>query len=463
MTSLSSLLTKYTGANYPGIRRLLKLQFEYEAFRFILYFVVLAATSACAKFFSIPGVPFLYIDLFLLAPFFRHGWANVLMVMSIIISIIRVIQGFYGFDQLFISAYLLLCNINGFPVWVAMVSLLVVIAVLLVFFTAIRFLPRFIVGVTLPVYFLIMMTCFGIKLQEDNSKSNLIGTSFGYLFGQLHFSEMFYGRYEIPKISDQPYPGQRGAAYATKNGTNLVLFVIESMGVPRVNMERDKLFFSFGSSQILEKYEVVQGVIPASGSTIHGEIRELCGGRLAHGLFGGSAEGCIPMLMAREGYETTAIHANYSKMYGRNEWYPKIGFKNYINSNTGELPKELVDDRWGTTLDTSLIKWLGSRDAQQGKTFEYVLTVSSHLPAVLLPGANIWESCSQSMTTHACTHLANLKLVLDEIISYARRRENTTFIIVGDHPPPFVSPASRAGFKDFEVPYFILQPKVIFH
>jgi hypothetical protein len=308
-----------------------------------------------------------------------------------------------------------------------------------------------------------LLACCGLKLQEDNSKGNLIGTSFGYLFGQVYFSTMFYGQYDIPKLSQEPYPGQRGATYAIENGTNLVLVVVESMGVPRMGLERDELFFGFGSSEILKKYEVVEGVIPASGSTIHGEIRELCGGRLSRGLFGDNGEGCIPGMMAREGYDTTAIHANYARMYGRHEWYPKIGFKNYINTNTGELPSDIFDDRWGTALDTSLIKWLGSRNAQQGKIFEYILTVSSHLPAVLLPGANMSESCTRNMTTQACNHLANLKLVLDHIISYAMRQKNTTFVIVGDHPPPFVSPASRAGFKDLEVPYVLLQPKMNLH
>jgi hypothetical protein len=428
-----------------------------------LYGALFAAASTWAKFVSIPGVPFLYIDLILLSPFLRYGWANALMVVSVLTSIIRLAQEFYGFDQLFISAYLLLKNLSGFPLWVLLVSLFAVAAVLLALIFATRSLPRFFVGVTLPVCFFFLLACVGVKLQEDNFKSNLIGTSFGYLLGQLHFSEMFYGPYEIPNYRKEPYPGLTGAVYSVEHGTNLVVVIVESMGVPRISLQRDILFSGFKSTEILNKYEVDEGVVAARGSTIHGEIRELCGGRLSNGLFGESYESCIPGMMAREGYETTAIHANYPKIYGRNEWYPKIGFKNYINSDTGELPNDPSENRWGTALDTSVIEWLASRGAQQGKTFDYILTVSSHLPAVLLSGANVWESCSQRMTTHACTHLSNLKLSLDDLISYAVRRENTTFVIVGDHPPPFVSPASRAGFKDFEVPYFILRPKVIRH
>ena len=463
MSGPKSLLHIFTGGMVHIILQIPKFRLDIEAFRFVLYLAIFVATSAWSNYFSILGTPFFYIDLILLAPFLRYKWANIMMGLSILTSIMRLVQGFYGFDQLFISGYFLLANISGFPLWVTFASLIAVGASLFLVLNAIRFVPRFYVGINLLTFLLMLLACVGIKLQEDNSKRNLIGTSFGYLFGQLRFSEMFYGRYEIPMLSKDPYPGHRGSAYALEHETNLVLVVVESMGVPRVGQEMDKLFSGFGSPEILKKYEVVEGIVPARGSTIHGEIRELCAGRLSHGLFGGSGDGCIPGMLRKAGYETTAIHANYAKMYGRDEWYPKIGFQNYINTNSGQLPCDHFDDGWGRALDTSLIEWLGTRRERQSRTFEYVLTVSTHLPAVLLPGAIVWESCKQSMTEHACTHLANLKLVLDRISKYAVQRSNTTFVIVGDHPPPFVSPVSRAGFKDFEVPYVILQPKMILH
>jgi hypothetical protein len=461
MLRLSSFFSVLSGGVIAAARRVLKVRLELEVIRFFVYFGLFVLVSAWAKFISIPGVPFFYIELILLAPFLRYGWPNVLIGLSILTSIARLVQGFYGFDQLFIPAYLLFVNISGFPMWVTLASLIAIVVGLFALIIAIKDIPRFFLEINVLVCLLVVLACIGVKMQEDNSKSNLIGTSFGYLFGQLRFAEMFYGRYEVPMLSKEPYPGYRGADYAVEHGTNFVLIVVESMGVPSIQLERDKLFSGFGLPEVVKKYAVVEGVVPARGSTIHGEIRELCGGRLSRGLFGESGNECIPRMMAQAGYETTAIHANYAKMYGRDEWYPKVGFKNYINTSTGELPYDHSDDRWGSALDTSLIEWLLARDERQGKNFEYVLTVSTHLPAVLLPGAKVWGSCSRSMTEHSCTHLANLKLVLDRISAYALQRQNTTFVIVGDHPPPFVSPASRAGFRDFEVPYVILQPKMI--
>ena len=463
MSKLSPFSLIFRRLHNLNFCRIWRLRLEIEIYRFGLYLALLSCTSAWAKFVSIPGVPFFYIDLIVLAPFLRHRWANILMGISILMSIIRLVQGFYGFDQLFISAYLLLVNLSSFPLWIELMSIFGMLLGVFLLFFATRFVPRYFVQANYLVFLLTMFACVGVKLHEDNSKSNLIGTSFGYLVGQIRFSEMFYGSYEIPLISKAPYPGHKGATYALKNGTNLVLVIVESMGVPSVDSEMKNLFSGFYSPEILKKYNVVEGRVPSRGSTIHGEIRELCDGRLTHGLFGESGDGCIPRAMARSGYGATAIHANYGKMYGRDEWYPKIGFKNYINTSTGALPYDHFDDRWGSTLDTSLIEWLGSRQEPQGKVFEYILTVSTHLPAVLVPGANLRQSCYQNMTEHACTHLANLELVLDRISAYAVKRKNTTFVVVGDHPPPFVSPASRAGFRDFEVPYVILQPKMMLH
>lgn len=461
MLRLSSIFSVLSGIVVLRVRQLFKAQFELEIFRFFLYFCCLALTSGWAKFISIPAVPFFYIDLILLAPFYRYSWANILIGLSILTSVIRLIQGFYGFDQLFISVYLLLVNISSFPLSALLTILIAVAISLLLMFVIIWLLPRSYVKINVPVFFLILLICVGVKLQEDNSKNNLIGTSFGYLLGQFHFSEMFYGPYEIPMLSKEAYPGHIGAAYALEHGTDLVLIIVESMGMPNIDEERHKLFSSFRLSEIVKKYDVVEGSVLARGSTIHGEIRELCGGRLPRGLFGGSGDGCIPRVMTHAGYDATAIHANYPKMYGRNEWYPKIGFNNYINTSSPELPYNHFDDRWGSVLDTSLIDWMESRQKPQGNVFEYVLTVSTHLPAVLLPGVSVWGSCRKNMTEHACIHLANLKMVIDKIGTYAIRRKNTTFVIVGDHPPPFVSHASRIGFKDFEVPYVILQPKII--
>lgn len=440
-------------------KRSLLFKIETEVVRFGLYAGILALTSAYAKSISIAGVPFLYIELILLAPFFRFGWANTLMWLSILTSIFRLIQGFYGYDQLFISIYLLFVNIGSFPVWVQLMILVAISIGVFLMFYANRFIPRYIFKCKILFFLFILFVCVGIKIQEDNSRSNLIGTSFGYLMGNLRFSEMFYGPYQIPMLSKFSYPAQMGAEHAIKHGLNLTLIVVESMGVPSDGLGQKYLFYGFDSPDIKDKYTVTQSVVPARGSTIHGEIRELCGGRLSHGLFGESRAGCIPEMMKQAGYQTTAIHANYAKMYGRDVWYPKIGFQNYINTDSGGLPYDQTNDRWGTALDTSVFEWISSQNEQEKKYFDYILTVSTHLPPVMLPGARVWTECRNKMTTNACTHMANLRLVVDKIIEYAIKRKNTTFVIVGDHPPPFVSPTSRAGFIDSEVPYVILQPK----
>lgn len=436
-----------------------RLRIEVEMCRFALYLGLLALMSILANYVSIPGVPLLYIELILLAPFLRYSWANILMWVSILTAVIRFVQGLYGFDQLFISAYLFFANVEGFPVGVVWLCVIAVLLIFGIIFFSNYVLPKFFISTNVFFFFIILLGCVGIKKQEDTSKLNLIGTSFGYLFGQLRFSEMFYGPYEIPMLSTDPYPTEKGAAYAIEHRLNLVLIMVESMGMPSHDEARRFMLSVFDTPNVLNKYDVQEGMVFARGSTIHGEIRELCRGRLGYGLFGESADGCVARIMSQAGYQTTAIHANFAKMYGRDEWYPRVGFDDYINTNTGQLPYEHIEERWGSALDTSLIDWLDSQGDRQKKSFKYVLTVSTHLPAILLPGATISDICLQDMPENARTHLANLKLVIDKIGAYAARQKNTIFVIVGDHPPSFVSPASRAAFKEFEVPYVILQPK----
>lgn len=432
-----------------------------EIYRTAVFAGLLLATSVFAKSVSIPGVPYIHVELILLSPFLNYRWGLILISVSLLTSAIRAAQGLYGFDQLFVAAYFVYSNFNGIPEWVniawgfsgvALTGALVIVT---------RKLPKKYVKINFSFFIALILACIYTKSQEDNFKTNLVGSSFGYLLGQLQFSEMFYGPYVIPMAQTAPYPTRLGAQHAINNGTNLTVFLVESLGVPTNQHENQLLLSNLYTGTISKKYLLIEDQISVRGSTIHGEIRELCNGRLENGLEGDNRNDCIPSIMSKHGYYSTAIHANNSSMYGRSKWYPQIGFNNYINSDTGQLPISLFKGRWGTTLDTNLIDWLQQQDETNEKTFLYVLTVSTHLPAISLPGAKQLKYCQEQHTKNACIHIANLKVVMDKIVEYAELKNNTTIVIVGDHPPPFANPSSRAAFKELSVPYVILTPKEI--
>lgn len=432
-----------------------------ELWRFCLLFVLFVSTSAFGTWLATPGLPLFYVDLVLLAPFLTRWPARLLISISLITAVLRVIQSIFGFDQLFVSSYLLFHNLTGFPAAFIVLVFGLAIASLLLFYWLMSWLPTRPVILSMPVIVLAAVVVLGLKHYEDKVKLNLIGTSYGYLFGSFKFASMFNGHYKLPPPQGEHSPGRMGAELALTHGTNYLLIVVESLGMPRDDGLRRTLLSALDDPQLRDRYEVTSGETPAKGSTIHGEIRELCGGLLAKGLFDDGNAHCLPSELRRQGYRTLAIHANHARIYGRDTWYPKIGFERYVSADAGGMPRNEWFNRWGTLLDRDSIAWAaGQLAATDGpKKFVYLLTVSTHLPATLLSDALPDSQCAATATEHVCVHLANLRSVIWAITQSAQKLRNTTIVLVGDHPPPFVSPSSRGAFSSDAVPYVILAPR----
>jgi hypothetical protein len=430
-----------------------------EMTRFVVLFLLLTITSTIGWQWNVPGMPLFYIDLLLLAPFLQRRAAQVLVIISLTIAIIRVVQWLYGFDQLFVSLYLLMQNLPSFPLTLVLFVTVCITLTIAVLSILMGRLPTR--QVSVPIYAVILTAgiVLAVKHYEDDFKLNLIGTSYGYLFGSVKFANMLNSHYRLPLHQGEGSPGGIGERQALIHGTNYVLIIVESFGEPRDKNLHKALFSSLDTPAIRDNYAVTIGATTAKGSTIHGEIRELCGGELLNGLFGEGDEHCLPKALQLSGYRSVAVHANHESVYGRNVWYRKIGFPEYVNSDTGDLPVSERPDRWGTLLDNDTIGWVEKRlNSYAGKQFIYLLTVSTHLPAKLLPNVTTDPVCATVSSEHACVHLANLRSVIERIAALAQRSSNTTFVFVGDHPPPFVSPASRSVFSSDSVPYAILVP-----
>jgi membrane-anchored protein YejM (alkaline phosphatase superfamily) len=297
------------------------------------------------------------------------------------------------------------------------------------------------------------------KIAEDFAKQNIVGSSYGFFIGQLRFADMFNRAYRTPGARPTEYPGPIGAKLALASRLNYWLIVVESMGKPNADSLSAEMLSSFASDRLKRKYDISTGAVPSLGSTIHGEIRELCDGVLSDGLFGSANSHCVPSMLARNGYFTRAVHANGSTVYGRDVWYPKIGFAKISASDTEEALRGERSRRWGTKLDGDTIAWTASHAFEHRPSFTYLLTVSTHLPASSLPGTSPSEACLAKSTPHACTHLANLRQVLGQIASAAQDLDDTIVVVVGDHPPPFVSSSSREAFSRTDVPWVMLMPR----
>jgi len=164
-------------------------------------------------------------------------------------------------------------------------------------------------------------------------------------------------------------------------------------------------------------------------------------------------------MLKANGYKTIAVHANKASVYGRDEWYGGIGFDEYISADTPYFPRNPDPARWGVLDDLSTLLFVRDQIKPGPGKLVYLLTVTTHMPAIAMAGATISSDCSSKMDEQVCTHTANLKLVLAAIADLASTLRNTVVVVVGDHPPPFSNFMKSGAFDKTNVPYFILVPK----
>lgn len=431
----------------------------------VLFFGITGALLALAgRQLGNSSIPLLHLELLILAPFLRQRFGLALMLVSLATDAARVAQGLFGFDQLFVSVPLLLHNLKAFPFSYALRLAMLLAAALGVVAVLLKLLPKrpWRAGL-LPLAAAVTLT-ISARAAEDSIKQNLVGTSFGYLAGQASFSGMFNKGYTVPGGPVINHPAVVAAREAIDAQQNLWLIVVESMGMPKDPvLQRLLLGPLLADADLHARYDIVSGQLSSVGSTIHGELRALCGGQLTQGLFDDlNNDDCLPARLAAVGYATQAVHANIASMYGRDVWYRKIGFKKYSASDTepGLIGPTRTGMRWGTLLDGDAIAWVDATAFPPGlRKFTYLLTVSTHLPAEALPGAAADADCLAKATEHACLHLGNLRLVMTQLAEAARARDDTVIVLIGDHPPPFVSPGSRSAFSPSDVPWIKLRPR----
>jgi hypothetical protein len=432
-----------------------------DGYRF-LFFATASILLACiARYLGNASIPLVSIELVLLAPFLHRRVVVGLMLVSLLTASARVVQGLFGFDQLFISIPLLAHNITAFPLRYVIQLAVLLLAYLAGIALVLRLLPLRLWRLRPWMLAVGAVVLLGGKMAEDSVKQNLVGTQFGYLSGQFKFAGMFGKGYTVPGGVPVDHPVINAATGAIASHQNLWLIVVESMGRPADPSIRHSLLAPLlDNADLLRRYDISDGNMASVGSTIHGELRALCNGRLTNGLFDNKHPDCLPARMAAVGYATQAVHANVAGVYGRNVWYRNIGFQQFSASDTEPALAGAGSERWGTRLDGDTIAWLRRTGFPPGELrFEYLMTISTHLPADLLPQAAVTPGCLASATVHACEHLANLHLVLSQIAQAAVTLDNTIVVLVGDHPPPFVSPGSRAAFSATEVPWVRLTPK----
>jgi hypothetical protein len=254
---------------------------------------------------------------------------------------------------------------------------------------------------------------------------------------------------------------------------NIILIVVESWGLMNDDESAAKLESPYHSPSVSARYAIETGRVEFQGATVSGEVRELCGlqGQLisvqrAKEL----APECLPDLLKKQRYETTAIHGFVGVMFDRNVWYNQLGFQKAVFME--DLIRAPMFHRCGGAIsgicDSDIASFLGRLSHSSCCTkpqFFYWMTLNSHLPIQISTETSAILGCGSNTAPNPdmaiCDWMALVYKVNSAVanLSTDAQLPPTEFIIVGDHAPPFLSSKRRDQFSQRVVPSVHLLPK----
>ncbi|AWW74144.1 hypothetical protein CD351_06845 [Erythrobacter sp. KY5] len=249
---------------------------------------------------------------------------------------------------------------------------------------------------------------------------------------------------------------------------NLLVIMVESMGVPVGNEEMDTLLFrQFANPNVQSRFEVSKGTTTYYSSTTSGEIRELCGrwGEY-HDLRETTDSGCLPARLAAQGVQTTAYHSFDGKFFDRNLWYPNIGFEDaHFRESLAEGGAERCGGVFPGVCDRDVPAQIAARLKETAEPqFVYWLSVNSHLPVPLESNLDV-ENCERISPQLArdypmiCRQFAIWDAMDEALVKeiLASDFPPTDILIVGDHMPPYFDRHNRQQFAPDRVPWLMLK------
>jgi hypothetical protein len=263
-----------------------------------------------------------------------------------------------------------------------------------------------------------------------------------------------------------------GFALRADGKRNLMLVMMESMGIPSKNPEMQKLLFAgyLNSSVVRDRYDIIRGTSPFYNSTTTGEIRELCGhwGDY-YEYMNKSNKGCMPFQLQQKGYSTQAVHSFTGDMFKRENWYPHVGFQKMEFQD--DLIKDGAENCGGVfpgACDRDVPKLLAKKlkDAK-GPTFLYWLTLNSHLPVPSGLNLNV-DKCAEfspflaAEFPQACRQYLIYRDIETAMVKEITAEDfpDTDILFVGDHMPPYFDRHDRIQYDAENVPWLYLKRKV---
>lgn len=248
---------------------------------------------------------------------------------------------------------------------------------------------------------------------------------------------------------------------------NLIVIIVESLGVPDNASDRALFDKAWNPSRWNARYAVTTGSSAYYGSTTNAELREWCGVWADYSSFDFNRAHCLPQDFRAAGFHTISIHAFDGDFFQRKGWYPKIGFQErHFGPDLLRHGASPCGGVFPGACDTDIPRLIGERLRQSGRqrNLVYWLTLNSHLPVVsdgklgtdrCRLGAPEWRQDFPTL----CRSYTLLEELSDAITAEIMKPDfpEADILIVGDHMPPFFPRSMRSRFDNAHVPWIYLR------
>lgn len=245
---------------------------------------------------------------------------------------------------------------------------------------------------------------------------------------------------------------------------NVLLVLVESLGVLRDPRQREVLFSAFDDAALREAFSITTGTTSFFGATSYGEMRELCHSRSAYTvLLDGHGPTCLPAQLAARGYRTVSVHGFTSAFYDRSSWYPKAGFVRSVFQDTATSAyTRHCGGAFVGPCDVDIAETIDDRLSKATQPlFVYWVTLNSHVP--VRPGeATPRHDCKTGGPfgdPEVCAMAEIWEDLFAAVSRLAIRNPGTEILLVGDHAPPLWRRAARVRFEPDRVPWIRLAPR----
>jgi len=236
---------------------------------------------------------------------------------------------------------------------------------------------------------------------------------------------------------------------------------ILSVGVESWGISRDRGTLD-GQVAILARgfgpdYSMSVGTHDFHGSTLEGEVRELCGLQL-NGIPRDASErnglrGCLPHALGARGYVTSGWHGNSRSFYRRSDVYPAIGLQRMYSYETLRPRVDtLCKFLFVGICDADVLRMAVGSFSSRDRAFVHVMTLDTHLPLPPPEGG-----CAPDKSTQLCSWEEGIDRTLGSVVRAVRGAQVKPDLIViyGDHAPPFLDFHSRVRFQTRKVPFVV--------